>query len=260
MTGAVRPPAAAETPFDRFAEAYDRTHPSPPAELIDRIVSELDRLGVRRLAEIGMGTGRVAGPLRRRGIEVTGLDRAPGMLARARLRRLDRLVRARAESLPLRDGAVDGTLFVHLLHLLPDPARAIREAKRVARVGAFALIEVPDPGSEADRVQDEVRRRIVEAFESEGWPMPGARTDRAAQTAAQLGPLRPDARVPIEDRVVDEAATASSAFLLEGGSRFTAEVPAEVRLRVGERIDRAFAGRRLRVRVRSELAEWWSAS
>ncbi len=44
----------------------------------------IERLGPRSVLDAGCGTGRVAGELARRGLDVAGVDLDPGMLAKAR--------------------------------------------------------------------------------------------------------------------------------------------------------------------------------
>ena len=67
--------------FDRAAAVYDSTRGLPPAaerELIDVLAGELSNRG--SCLEVGVGTGRLAVPLRRRGIDMYGCDISVGML------------------------------------------------------------------------------------------------------------------------------------------------------------------------------------
>jgi len=50
------------------------------------------------------------------------------------------LVAADATALPIRDGAADLTLAMHMLYHVPDPSQAIRELRRVTRVGGRVVI------------------------------------------------------------------------------------------------------------------------
>jgi SAM-dependent methyltransferase len=95
----------------------------------------------RSVLEVGCGTGHFAGFVAGRGFSVIGLDRAPAMLAEAaRAFPSLRLVLGDAHNLPFRDASTDLVVFVTTLEFLEDPARALREAVRVARQGAGAVV------------------------------------------------------------------------------------------------------------------------
>jgi ubiquinone/menaquinone biosynthesis C-methylase UbiE len=134
--------------FNRAAEFYDATRALP-----DETMAELTGMLGRELAgrqpclEIGVGTGRIALPLREQGIAMTGLD-----IAEAMLRRLVGnagggprfpLVLADATVLPLADGSFGSVLAVHVLHLIPAWSEAIEEAVRVLRPGGALIASFP---------------------------------------------------------------------------------------------------------------------
>ena len=76
----------AATYGDRFAEIYDDVHAhlSKP-EVVDPMVDVLAELaGDGAALELGIGTGRVALPLARRGVQVHGLDASEAMVAKMR--------------------------------------------------------------------------------------------------------------------------------------------------------------------------------
>ena len=94
--------------------------------------------------DLGSGTGLLAtsiAPFVRR---VTGIDRSPEMLdaARARARGQSNVefVEGDLAQLPLNDGAFDLALLTLVLHYLPEPAAALREAARVLRPGGRLVI------------------------------------------------------------------------------------------------------------------------
>ena len=67
---------------ERIAGVYDDFYGEYDEAMIERL-AELAGLGGQAL-ELGIGTGRVALPLRQRGVEVTGIDVSPAMIARLR--------------------------------------------------------------------------------------------------------------------------------------------------------------------------------
>lgn len=158
--------------FDTISPAYDSTRdPLDPATL-DALARALERAGVERLLEVGVGTGRVSVPLRERGFDVTGIDASRGMLARARSKGLPRLVRGSAYHLPFRDEAFDATLFVHVLHVLEEPERALSEAERVGRAGAFGLVHPARSPVDGQTSPDTARRALLEELRREGIQIP----------------------------------------------------------------------------------------
>ena len=71
-----------ESPYDRWADIYDTVY-SHVTDDISFYVEEARRAGGPVL-ELGCGTGRVAIPVARSGVEIVGLDSSPAMLDRAR--------------------------------------------------------------------------------------------------------------------------------------------------------------------------------
>jgi SAM-dependent methyltransferase len=70
---------------ERRAEAYDRHHAARFAEADATAAFLAGLVGERgRVLELGIGTGRLALPLARRGLDVTGVDAAPAMVERLR--------------------------------------------------------------------------------------------------------------------------------------------------------------------------------
>ena len=131
--------------FDRAATVYDSTRTLPDASetaLIDAIADELAGRG--SCLEVGVGTGRLAVPLRRRGIDMYGVDISVGMLTEL-LRKggagqLPLVTIADATDLPFEDGRFDAVLANHVLHLVSDWQRALRELHRVVRRGGVVII------------------------------------------------------------------------------------------------------------------------
>jgi ArsR family transcriptional regulator len=96
------------------------------------------------VGDLGCGTGQVAAALAPFVAQVVAVDRSEDMLQAARRRLEDfRNVDVRhgeLESLPLADATLDAATLLLVLHHVPSPAEALREATRVLRPGGRLLI------------------------------------------------------------------------------------------------------------------------
>ena len=159
--------------FDRVAAVYDATR-QLPATVEESIAAGIARhtgaTAATRFLEVGVGTGRIAVPLLRRGHHLCGVDAAAAMLAAAQHKarggpgRLD-LVRGDALALPFAPATFDVGLVVHLFHLLPDWRGALDELFRVIRPGGFFLYgaEQPDEAAEPDHFAERWRAALSPA-------------------------------------------------------------------------------------------------
>jgi len=132
--------------FDRAASYYDATRGLPDdviQSLAEILSGELTPRG--RCLEIGVGTGRIALPLRDRGIELTGADISAGMLDRLRENRRGGvalpLVLADAIDLPFNGSSFGAVLSSHVLHLVSDWKAVVDEAVRVLDARGALLVD-----------------------------------------------------------------------------------------------------------------------
>jgi SAM-dependent methyltransferase len=133
-----------------FAEAYDPLYSdkdySAEATLLDRAIARYGEPGMRRVLDLGCGTGRHAAELSSRGYGVVGVDRSPSML---------RIARERAPSLrfvesDMTDIALDETfdvvviLFAALSYLTTPEGilRALAAARRHLRPSGILIADV----------------------------------------------------------------------------------------------------------------------
>jgi ubiquinone/menaquinone biosynthesis C-methylase UbiE len=146
----VNGPGSGSVSFDRAAEYYDRTR-TLPADTAERLTRTLaDELRGRGIVlEVGVGTGRIAVPLSRAGIPMTGVDLSAPML-----RRLAQnaggtspfpVVQGDATALPFRPASFGAALACHVLHLIPRWREALAAMARAVRPGGVVLI---DPGTQ----------------------------------------------------------------------------------------------------------------
>jgi SAM-dependent methyltransferase len=160
-----------DEPFDfsHQAATYGLWRRDYSSELYD-VIGERTGSGAGRLAvDIGCGTGFVTASLARRGWAAVGADFSAPMLAEARVMAGGtlQLVRARGETLPVRDGQASlitcGTSF----HWLA-PAPALEEFRRVLEPGGWVALfwRYAARGEPSDRLLMDVMAEV-------GVPMPG---------------------------------------------------------------------------------------
>lgn len=97
-----------------------------------------------RVLDVGCGTGRQILPMARRGLKVVGVDLSEEMLGLAQsklsaegLVPLVNLIRADAETMPLREQIFDACVMVGTLHHLPQPEAGVLEAAQKIRPGGL---------------------------------------------------------------------------------------------------------------------------
>lgn len=115
----------------------------PRIDLPARVLDLAPPTAAETVADIGCGNGAYLAELGRRGFSgrVVGADLSVGMLAAARQRAAPAaLLAGDAGALPLRDGAANLTLAMHMLYHVPDPLVAVRELRRVTRAGGRVVV------------------------------------------------------------------------------------------------------------------------
>jgi ubiquinone/menaquinone biosynthesis C-methylase UbiE len=146
--------------FDRVADIYDATRTLPEGvdeAIADAIVAATNAGPATRFLELGVGTGRIALPLIRRGFPFTGVDISEQMLDRLRRKAGNTpnltLIQGDITQLPLPDVSQNVVLAVHVLHLVPDWRQAFSEALRVLTPGGYFIYggnSAPDAGDRGD--------------------------------------------------------------------------------------------------------------
>ncbi len=243
--------------FDEIAPVYDETREPLDAPTFDGLVHGLTEERVEQLLEVGVGTGRVAAPLGRRGVTVTGIDASREMLARARAKRIPRLVRGSAYRLPFRNRAFDGTLFVHVLHVLDDPASALREAARVSRRTVLALVSDRDrpAGGPDGGTQRQIREIMNEVLKEAGLAPPtrGRPWERERELLQRVPPNR---STRLSEREVTETLDERLARMGRRGNRWMLRAPPEVVERAIARVRERLGNPTFTYQRRYVLAAW----
>jgi SAM-dependent methyltransferase len=107
------------------------------------------------VADLGCGEGYLTVETARWARQVTAVDRAAGVLARAKAlaarKRLSNITwkKGELEALPIDSGAMDVALLSQALHHAADPAAALLEASRILKPGGRLLILDLRPHDEA---------------------------------------------------------------------------------------------------------------
>ncbi len=108
--------------------------------------------------DAGVGTGRFAEPLRKKGFEVVGVDIARKMLEKAREKSVDNLLRGDVCFLPFRDDVFDASVCIHLLHLVSEWKLAVSEICRVTREVMLSVVYT------SENVVGQVYNSILEGY------------------------------------------------------------------------------------------------
>ncbi len=175
--------AAAERYFALHADQWDALRSLHVADAsVEARMCALIGDAPGRLVDIGTGTGRIVelfGPAAER---VTGIDRSPEMLrlARAKLAEAGGTVELKqgdVAALPVDDASADTVVIHQVLHYLPAPEAALREAARiVAPGGKLLIVDFASHDREELRTQDAHARLGFSDAQIAGWLAAGGLT------------------------------------------------------------------------------------
>ncbi|WP_405163257.1 methyltransferase domain-containing protein [Nocardia sp. NBC_01499] len=135
--------------WNRLARVYNiplvqRVAYRPPQ---DEIIAQLRQADIRRVADVGCGTGILASRIQQDLTPelVYGCDASVGMLRQAKARSGQvNWLNGRAENLGLPDGAVDAVVSTHAFHFFDHPA-ALEEFHRILSPGGLLAIVLINP-------------------------------------------------------------------------------------------------------------------
>ena len=196
-----------------------------------------------RVLDAGCGNGAYLRPLAARKVRAAGCDRSAGMLRAAGHRAV---VNADVAALPVRDGAFDAVLAVHMLYHVPDRAAAAIELRRVLAPGG-TCVAVTNGTRHLLPLRGLTEQAVRRA--TPGWRMRQAtQAFNAENAAAQLGVafesvtcVRPARQAPVIIRDAGLAAdyvASWASFYQDQTARPWPEVTDEVRRGVQAVIDR----------------------
>jgi phosphatidylethanolamine/phosphatidyl-N-methylethanolamine N-methyltransferase len=174
--------------YSEFAPLYDKIFGKIFYDRLERVIEDLGIPPGARVLEVGAGTG-TSFPAYPSHCEITGIDLAPDMLARARQKIEEngwshlKVIEMDALDLDFPDNTFDYVMAFHVVTVVPDPERMIAEAKRVCKPGGRIVIvnhftsEVPVLGM-MTRALDPITRWL-------GW-----RTDLKLKPFVETAKLR----------------------------------------------------------------------
>ncbi len=130
--------------WDRRAGTYDRDMGAVERRWFADVRPWVCRLATGRTLEVALGTGLNL-PHYPSGLDLTGVEWSPSMLAVARARAADLgvvadLRQGDARELGFDDGTFDTVVMTFSLCSIPDPARAVDELARVLRPGGLLVL------------------------------------------------------------------------------------------------------------------------
>lgn len=168
--------------FDRVSDVYDATRALPPEiseQATDTILNIVSPTSETKFFEIGIGTGRIAVPIAKRGYSYTGIDISEKMLAELH-RKLEGIshrltaVKGDATALQFPDNSFDVGLTVHVFHLVSAWKQALAEIRRVLKPGSPYLYThgTMDSNSANPNHNLILRQRWEDIIASYGYPLP----------------------------------------------------------------------------------------
>jgi len=177
--------------------------------------------------DVGVGTGRLAEPLQKTGFEVVGIDISRRMMSKAKEKGLQDLLLADARFIPFKNKTFDVAISVHVLHLISEWKKTLREVCRVTRHAMFSLYDArKDPVREA-------YYRMLKQYGYERRYLGKSEQDLKDLITPTKSLFVTSYDIFADDRLINlQQRTSSSQW----------EVPEHLNLRVVEQLKREFAG------------------
>ena len=131
--------------YSEFAPLYDKVFGKIFYSRLERVIEDSRIPHGAKVLEVGAGTG-TSFPAYPTHCQVTGIDLAPDMLARAQRKILEygwthiKVLEMNALALNFPENSFDYVMAFHVVTVVPDPVAMINEAKRVCKPGGKIVI------------------------------------------------------------------------------------------------------------------------
>jgi len=175
--------------YDFHSAFYDMTFGRLVRRRIARAIGHMNIQDTDRVLDLGIGTGVSLNYYPQRG-RIVGIDLSTGMLKQAKKkiaeRGLDhaRVLQADALFLPFGDNAFDHVFISHVISVVSDPFRLVREAQRVAKPGA--RIVIVNHFQSTNRLIAMVEKWLCPLCTKLGWRSDLALNDLIRETGLQI--------------------------------------------------------------------------
>lgn len=131
--------------YDVQSRVYDATFGRLVRTRIGRAIEHMNVQDGERVLDLGIGTGASLAFYPPHRGHIVGIDLSAGMLRECRKKIVDRgltasVFQADAMNLPFAEDSFDQVFISHVITVVSDPFRLIREAQRVAKPGAKIVI------------------------------------------------------------------------------------------------------------------------
>ena len=128
--------------YSRSASSYDNTHVKMDDEHAIGMAYMIDlmrRHGMKRVLDLGCGTGRATKVLLDAGFDVVGIEPVEALLQEAERKGMpkERLILGSGLKLPFPDKSFDAVCEFGVLHHVKHPNEVVKEMIRVSRMGIF---------------------------------------------------------------------------------------------------------------------------
>jgi ubiquinone/menaquinone biosynthesis C-methylase UbiE len=248
--------------FDGISEIYDETRQAATSTELKALSSELK--DCRTLLDVGVGTGRFAKPLSECGFDIVGVDLSRKMILKAKMKGVNNLILADACHLPFRDDAFDGSIIIHVFHLLHDWLTVLREMGRVTNKKVATLLgNRPSGLGRTQRVSGEAASpdhpeiwiQYAKLREETGYPMQ-RHTRRWQNEVDAKSKLPPDKLVEVSNEVVTTKISDLIERFLQRVPSSNSNIPIEVHKKIIQQLLASVGDRQITRTVKEELAIW----
>ncbi|MEM8828558.1 MAG: class I SAM-dependent methyltransferase [Cyanobacteria bacterium P01_G01_bin.19] len=136
------------TLYNSIGRRYNHTR-QPDSRIVAKLVELLDLPQGKTIADVGAGTGNYSNAIANCGYKIIAIEPSQTMQNQTLAHQDVSWIEAAAESIPLPDKAVDGTVVMLALHHFQDIERGIKEIDRITKNGkivifAFEQAKIPD--------------------------------------------------------------------------------------------------------------------